>query len=276
MLHILLLILKIIGITLLVILGVVFVILLIVLFAPIRYQIKAETSNGIKQLKIDGKANWIMHLISAKFTYNKVLHWQARIAWKQYPQKPDQCSTETCENAAQEDKNTKKADTQESKTEETGTQENDNNVHKTKQTPFGKLKCTIANVCDKIKQAWSVKEQILDFLMDESHISAFQSLKQEIVKLAKRIRPRKINGFVRFGLEDPYRTGQVLAVLSVLYPFYGENIQIFPEFEYSILEGDLFIKGYIRFIHILIPLCKLYFDEHVRKTYYDYKKEKTR
>lgn len=268
MLHILLLILKIIGITLLVILGIVFAILIVVLFAPIRYEVKAETNNGIKQLKIDGKANWIAHLVSAKFTYNKDFHWQARIAWKKYPKSDTIEEDMECKEHIEVEP--------ESQFTEEKIPQADKHENKRKQTWFQKLKCTIANICDKIKQAWDTKERIIDFITDESHISAFQSLKKEIVKLAKRIRPRKLNGFVRFGLEDPYRTGQVLAVLSVLYPFYGENIQIFPEFEYPILEGDLFIKGYIRFIHILIPVCKLYFDEHVRKTYNDYKKEKTR
>ena len=89
--------------------------------------------------------------------------------------------------------------------------------------------------------------------------------------LIKHARPRKAKGFVRFGFEDPYKTGQVLAVLSVLYPFYGERIAIYPEFEQAMLQGDISIKGYIRLLHFVKIIWTFLFDKNVRKTYEDYK-----
>lgn len=285
MLHILLLILKIIGITVVVLLGLVMLVLCILLFAPIRYQVKAETSDGMKNLKVVAKASWILYLATAKYIYNKgKSDWQVRIAWKKLNEttkKKVEAVIETAvdeveepvhemDEEAQENDNSKNA--QETVPKQSETKQSRQSDDKKKTSWFDKLKCTIKNICDKIKALWETKEKIADFLMKESHIKTFQILKDEFVTLARRIRPRKIQGQIRFGLDDPYRTGQVLAVLSVLYPFYGEHVQIYPEFEREILEGDLYMKGYIRLIYLVIPVCKLYFDEHVRETYKDYKR----
>ena len=78
MLHILFLILKIIGIILLVILGITLTLIGVVLLVPIRYRMKTETTNGMKGLRTEVKANWLLHLISAHITYQKEeLDWQA-------------------------------------------------------------------------------------------------------------------------------------------------------------------------------------------------------
>ena len=93
------------------------------------------------------------------------------------------------------------------------------------------------------------------------------AFEKRIVQNSSALRPRKFTGAVRFGLEDPYDTGRILAVLSMLYPFYGEHIDIYPDFEYRILEGHLLIKGRIRGIYAVIVLWNLFFDKQVRTTY---------
>ena len=93
-------------------------------------------------------------------------------------------------------------------------------------------------------------------------------MKKELFRITSAFKdPRKFTGAVRFGLEDPYDTGRILAVLSMLYPFYGEHIDIYPDFEYRILEGHLLIKGRIRGIYAVIVLWNLFFDKQVRTTY---------
>ena len=85
MLHILFLILKIIGIILLVILGITLTLIGVVLLVPIRYRMKTETTNGMKGLRTEVKANWLLHLISAHITYQEEeLDWQVRVGWKKF------------------------------------------------------------------------------------------------------------------------------------------------------------------------------------------------
>lgn len=83
MLHIVLLILKIIGIILAVILGIIVLLFCVVFFVPLRYRVEAQadgTPEGI-QARID--ISWICHLISGYVIYqDKNVLWQMRIFWK--------------------------------------------------------------------------------------------------------------------------------------------------------------------------------------------------
>ena len=82
MLHILLLILKIVGIILAVILGIIILLLGIVLFVPIRYEISAKCDGTIESLKAKVKATWLLHLLRADILVKgKKLKWQVKAAW---------------------------------------------------------------------------------------------------------------------------------------------------------------------------------------------------
>ena len=84
LLHILLFLLKLIGIILLVILGLIVLILAIVLFTPIRYRIGASKYQTIQA---EGKVTWLFRLIEMMFKLDtgaeegKRLHLSFRIAW---------------------------------------------------------------------------------------------------------------------------------------------------------------------------------------------------
>ncbi len=70
MLHILLLILKIIGIVLAALLGVAVLVLLCVLFVPVRYRIEAEGKPGGEQpVRAAIKVSWLLHIINVMFAY---------------------------------------------------------------------------------------------------------------------------------------------------------------------------------------------------------------
>lgn len=283
MLHILFLILKIIGMILLAILGILILLLCVVFFIPANYIIEAKTDDGIKALSFEAKAHWMLHLFTAYYVYkDKQSDWQVRIGWKTFNHKDHENYGKNDEDVQAEPMQSSEKD--ESATEKqtdseiykkTNTSDTDatkkESKNKQKQTWFEKIKCTIRKICDKIKSLWETKEKITEFLTDDVHVEAFKIVKTEIGILARHLRPRRIRGTVRFGFDDPYRTGQVLAGLSILYPFYGENVEIYPDFEQEILEGDLHIKGHIRMVHLMTMLWRLFFNRYIRKTYRDYK-----
>lgn len=79
MLHIILLILKIIGIIILVILGLLLLILLTVLLVPVRY--RANVSHG-EVLDADARISWLLHIVGARISYVEgKLHIRLRILW---------------------------------------------------------------------------------------------------------------------------------------------------------------------------------------------------
>ena len=288
MLHILFLILKLIGMILLVILGILLLLLCTVFFMPANYLIQAKTDDGIKALSFEAKAHWFLHLCTVYYIYkDKQSDWQVRVGWKTFNHKDHKSSSksemkedgviiEEVESSEKSDVSQGQIYVEQSKVEsDTETITKSSKKQCEKQSWFQKIKCTILKICDKIKSFWETKEKITMFLTDDVHVEAFKIIKKEIGILARHLRPRRIKGFIRFGFDDPYRTGQLLAGFSILYPFYGEHVEIYPDFEQKILEGDLYVKGHIRMLHLAALLWRLFFNRYVRKTYRDYKKIKS-
>lgn len=287
MLHILFLILKIIGIILLVILGILILLLCAVLFIPVRYQVKAVSEGNKEHMRAEAKVSWFLHLVSAFAGFDgKQLRWKVRIVWKTLSQEtlnkseeisgeiegnPDgiqveEAIEETTDESVDESGDESKKDVVDEVQIEKEASEERTSVDGKKKW-YEKIKYTFQSICDKIKMCFETKEKIVTFLENEVHQQAFLKIKKEIFWLLKHLRPKEVKGKVRFGFDDPCRTGQVLAGLSVLYPFYGENVEIEPDFENEILTGNLFIKGYIRGITLITPIWKLVWNKHVRATY---------
>lgn len=83
MLHILLLLLKIIGIILLAVLGIVFLIILTLIFAPLRYELNGSSSGDLSSLNIQAKATFLVRIIRGYVQYqDKKLTWKLHLAWK--------------------------------------------------------------------------------------------------------------------------------------------------------------------------------------------------
>lgn len=288
MLHILLLILKIIGIVLTVVLGIILFFCAVVLFMPVRYKIDGEGTGDWKDVHIQICFSWFLHLISGYALYEeKEFSWQCRIFWKKLNQRKSESKSKVKKEKSvrkeikkQETAKSQKSHAQktpeieESKVQESSeiqenpqTAENENGRNRKKQNVYQKIKYTIQNICAKIKHMIEQKEKLTDFINDEVHGNAFRRVKKEVFRLVRFLRPKRFQMYLRYGFEDPCMTGKVLAGLSVLYPFYGDGIEIFPDFEELVLEGTLKVKGRIYGIHFIIILWNLYFDKHVRLTY---------
>ncbi len=280
MLHILLMLLKIIGIILLIILGILVLSVCVVLFAPAKYHGTANASGTLDSIKANIKFSWFLHLISGYVTYeNKKTDWQVRILWKKLNvEKEEQMSEpkniEKTKKITEEDNKSDKETLHQPETDIPQVKPGKEMHNKKKQGFFEKIKYTFQNICDKIKMLIKKKEDLQGFLTSEIHQSAWKCIKREAIRLLKYIRPKKMTANLHFGFEDPATTGKVLAALSILYPFYGDHINIEPEFEEKILEGNVFIKGYIMCIHLLIVIFNLYFDKNLKTTYKDIQKWK--
>lgn len=136
-----------------------------------------------------------------------------------------------------------------------------------KKSFFQKIKYTFQNICAKIKTLFEKKEKLTTFISDEIHRSAFCRIWKEVIRLARFLKPKKVRMYMKFGFRDPCNTGQVLALLSMLYPAYGAHMQLQPDFEEEVLEGDLLIKGHIHGIYAGVIVWNLLFDQNVRTAY---------
>lgn len=144
-----------------------------------------------------------------------------------------------------------------------------------KESYIQKIIKRIKETCDKVrnrKQTVSEKkEQLQLFLQDATHKAAFQKTKKVIFRFLKAWKPKKLDGKIRFGFEDPAYTGEVLAVLSIFYPLFGPAFEVYPDFEHAVFGGSLFCKGNLRLSHLVRAVSVLFCNRSVRITYQDIK-----
>ena len=113
--------------------------------------------------------------------------------------------------------------------------------------------------------------KIKAFLQNEINKKGLKNAFVSLKKIFIHIRPKKLNIAVEFGTGDPCSTGQLLGGLSILYGYYGETVQITPNFETKILEGSIFCKGRIRLFTLLIICIKLILNKEFRKLIENFK-----
>lgn len=128
------------------------------------------------------------------------------------------------------------------------------------QSKIRKIKFTIQGTCDKIKYYYRL-------LQAEATKNALADIKYRLKKILKHIFPRKIQGALHFGFEDPSWTGRALGAVAVFYPKYGKQISITPYFDREILEGQLDVRGRIRVGTLLWHALKLYMNKEVKQLY---------
>ena len=306
MVHILLLILKIIGMVLLILLALILILLLTVLFTPLRCTLKASIDNSPESAQGSVRFHWLFHLISGEASWQDgELTWHFRAAWKKYSNKdepiPDPVKTE---DHTQKTKDAPSVPAQPEKPvisdqpEDTKKEQPDDHKagdehiksHSGSKTAaarpqtgkkpsrvmqfinrirsaFQRIKYTFQRLCDKIKALDKKKERISRFLGNDIHQKAFSRLIRETKELLKRLRPKRASIDITFGFEDPAHTGYTLAGISLIYPVIGEYTYLTPDFEHKILKGNVFIKEKIRLIYAVIFAWNMLLDRNVRTTY---------
>ena len=119
----------------------------------------------------------------------------------------------------------------------------------------------------KINDTRKKIDHIMQFL-DRDYVQRTIKRILKIVKiLLKTIKPKKSKGYIHFGLNSPADTGDMLGKISAFYPLYGKWLNINPDFDYKVIEGDLNIKGRIRLYHVAFPVLWMIIGRDFRRTY---------
>lgn len=103
------------------------------------------------------------------------------------------------------------------------------------------------------------------FADDEENRKTFRLLYRQLRFLFKHILPGRLKGNIRFGFEDPYYTGQVLAAVSPFYGIYARDVTIVPVFDEKVLEGGLCIRGHIRAATVLWAGIRILMNKNFRR-----------
>ena len=339
MLHILLFILKIIGILLLSILSLILLILALVLLVPVRYRAGLQMRT-IADYSADGKVSWLLGLICLTGGYDgeqvkldirifghSLLHKKpgkqkkrrkkppkrpteeqpaarkiqaekeeiepentecAPIVEQDWPEQDEKTSVQEISDT--EDGGTDADETEISAAEDGGTDADEveqisgthekNHIWQKLRNGFmrlSRLPSQIGQKVSSIGHTWknlSKRKEHLQSTVEKYHSfwnrTCTQAAKDHILKevkyLLRHILPKKLEGILTFGFEDPATTGQVLGILCVLAVFTGNHLEVNGNFEGKMLEGDVLIKGHVRLCHIAKSAISLLIDKNIRKT----------
>lgn len=128
-----------------------------------------------------------------------------------------------------------------------------------------KIKEKIINIFKSLANIKRKLKLIKEFIRDEVNKEGLRVVFGSAKKLIKHILPKRFRANVVFGTGDPCSTGQALGVAGLLYGIYGDNVHITPDFENKVIEGDLYAKGRIRLVTVLIIVIKLIFDKRFKR-----------
>jgi hypothetical protein len=130
---------------------------------------------------------------------------------------------------------------------------------------FGKVRSRVKNLKKKLFQIIQKGSLILEFLNDEMNQQGLKVTCSSLMRMMKHMLPKKLEANLVFGTGNPCSTGQILGVVGLIYSFYGDKLNIIPDFEEKRLEGTFKVVGRIRLITILIIAIKLIFNRRFKQ-----------
>ena len=129
----------------------------------------------------------------------------------------------------------------------------------------------IWKIISKIQEICATISKWGGFITDPATRNAIHELLKRLIILLKHAWPKKISGWVEFGFEDSALMGNVMAVVSALYPLYCGKVTVSPDFVEERVEGQLSAEGRIRVGTVVWQLLLTILNKDVRDTWKTYK-----
>ena len=303
MIHIILLVLKIIGIVLLAILA----LCLLLLFFPVTYTGKGQWERSGYHIYV--KSGWLFHILhfSAKFSDEKraviirifgipirflkdkpVSEKESKKAEKKKKRHKTEkkkkesthsddklkFQTEKNQDDRQADSNPKSDERQDQEKKQYGQTDRriDKIINKIKvifrkiYDFIKKIKNAAKKACKDVRRTYNKAKDFKDFISAETTKEAYRYGKSIILKAVKHVFPTKIKAKIHFGLEQPDATGKLLGYIAMLFSMFNINpkrIELIPDFDKKIMEGNINIKGHFFLGIVLIYILKFYFKKEI-------------
>lgn len=305
MIQILLLILKIIGITLLAVIGFVLVLLAVILFVPVFYRV--QITHTPEKTQIKARVSYLFPLLVVTAEYLKKVSYKVRIFGVALldSDKPKKEKPPKKKEKKQKERNvikkkkksknmpvpmreediwiplehpgtlpgsgTRKKPEASPKQEKTAFTEEKQSIFNKMRGKIQKIRETISENLRKWKRLWHQKQEVQRIWDKPETKQALVFAWDKLKRLLKHIFPRKIKGYVAYGADDPATTGQVLGILSVVYARTGQVLEIRPNFVEKQLECDTELKGRVQVFTLLVIAVKVFVNQELRQLVADIK-----
>ncbi len=126
--------------------------------------------------------------------------------------------------------------------------------------PWKKIKAffqMLRQILAKIKGKAESAGKIWEFWKSEITQGMVCILKDNVLHLLRKIKPKVLRGRILFGTGDPCTTGRLLGAAAILYAAWGKGVQVVPDFEEACFEGELYIRGRISLITLLFIVIRI-------------------
>lgn len=276
MIHILLLILKIIGIILLVILC----LALLILFFPITYVGNVDIKDNLVYCKF--RAGWLFHIVhfgmkskQRDVSYALRVFGIPVVLSKKETEIKQESETKKKTEQGQKAKshNNKKTGIKienkrrtQKTTYETQSDNQKKSVTEKIKEFFENAKAKILRISKNIKNYSNKAKEIKRFITANTTKEAYNYGKKILTRLIRHIFPKKLKGNVQFGFEEPHMTGQALGYIAMGFSMLNINpkdINVEPDFEKEIFAGKFKFKGRIVLGVAGFYILKLYFKKEI-------------
>ncbi|MCI2048449.1 MAG: hypothetical protein LKJ76_01875 [Lachnospiraceae bacterium] len=303
MIAVLLTILKTVGIVLLWILAVAAALLLLVLFVPVRYAAAGKETDNTPRENFDIQAlkdhasgsfafSWLLHLVRGGISWPDDPHFRVKVLFfqvfcsngektgKKQPEKnrknrrkkkkhsPAKAAEVSSSVQTRTDKKSGTAESGQAKQGKTAGKASSGTAGKDaadrKAQGGAKRKYKSGGIYDKIKKIFSNAGYYRDVMESEEFGRAFEKASRQLKRVAGMAAPKKWHLDCTAGLGDPEKTGQLLEVLAILYPFTNGRLTVDPDFQNCILRADGEAKGRITLFVLLYAFLIFKFDKDIR------------
>lgn len=298
MLEIVLLILKIAGIILAAVLGILITVICCALFVPVRYRgdlSVGDTEDGKKEIGAMLRAAWLLWLVRAYVSYDESVRIRIKLFFftlmdtareKKERRKKKKPKRDKEDTRSRFDENNNEAEdetggeTEDGPAQSQSDRKTDSGRQKKKSSAKGKngikkrfsdILQTNRDFCDKLRGMKGRAEKAKELWNSAHMISGRNLLWKQFLYLLKHTKPRKLEGYLRFGFEDPSTTGYAMAVYGISCSIWRPKISVEPDFEKQVLECHVGMKGKIRVWHFLKAALVLFFSKDVRRAIKDIK-----
>ena len=132
----------------------------------------------------------------------------------------------------------------------------------------------VIKIVRKMKKKVHSVQDLVDILRSDAGKAFICIVKENVIHLWKQIHPRRMRGKVIFGTGDPCSTGELLGVLALFYAWYGNGVQIIPDFEQKRIEGNVSFRVRIRMITLICIAWRIIKNKDGRKLLHEWEKWK--
>lgn len=261
---------KVILCILLVIMGLILTITLMILLLPIDYKIYVSyLEQFIGKIKIK-----VFYIITIFLEQNDqdlqidIRLFGRRILPKEEKTKKKTSKSDEMIGATHRDR-PKQEVTQQSRSVKEENKEKQNNTSKEKKIPVRKekleteedIKKVEKGILDHLREGWKLVHVLWT---DENRKLFLKAIKQLFKELWEGMRPDYLSFELTIGRENPADTGELLALIAFLFPFYSRYGNVTGNFNEEMLSGRVDLSGKFNLWRLIKPFLKLILNKSVR------------